>query len=58
MELPRPNFQLFYDKVVKNIASATEVVCKKSISNAAKEEKTISAEKEDKNEITVSGDGS
>ena len=56
MELPHPIFQSFYDQVVKNIDNATEDVFKNSISNAAKEEKTISAEKGDKNRITVSGD--
>lgn len=57
MEFPRPIFHSFYDEVVQNIASAADVVCKNSISNAAKAEKTISAETGENNGITVSGDG-
>lgn len=57
MELPRPIFHSFYDKVVRSISIATDAVCKKSILNAAKEEKAICTEKEETNGITVSGDG-
>lgn len=57
MELPRPIFQSFYDKIIKNIHIATEDVCKNSISNAAKEEKAVSIENKTINGISVSGDG-
>jgi len=50
-------FHSFYDKVVQNIASAADIVCKNSMSNAAKAEKTISAETGENSGITVSGDG-
>ncbi|CAB0029812.1 unnamed protein product [Trichogramma brassicae] len=71
MELPRPIFQSFYDKIVKKIAEGAEVVAKSSMSLAAKREKklTVSDVDFDENDletiqissdksITVSGDGS
>lgn len=54
MELPRSTFHSFYDKVVKKMSSAANLVCKNSMMRAAKEEKTVSIE----NGIVVSGDGS
>ena len=58
MELPRPIFQSCYDRVIKNICSATEVVSKNSMMKAVEEEKIISAENGEENGITISGDGS
>ena len=58
MELPRPIFQSFYDKVVHMISIATKAVRDKSMEAAAKEEKKISEENEQLQGITVSGDGS
>lgn len=57
MELPRTTFHSFYDKVVKRMNTATNLVCKNSMMRAAKEEKTISIENGE-NGIVVSGDGS
>jgi len=57
MELLRPIFHSFYDKIVKKISTVTDEVCKNSMMNAAKAEKAISMEKGE-NGITVSGDGS
>lgn len=45
MDLPRPIFQSFYDKVVKTISIASEAVCNKSMNNAADFEKKRSIEK-------------
>ncbi|XP_018338387.1 PREDICTED: uncharacterized protein LOC108746244 isoform X2 [Trachymyrmex septentrionalis] len=58
MELPRPVFQSTYDSIISHILSATEVVSMSSMSDAAQEEKRISAENGEQNGITVSGDGS
>ncbi|KYN18206.1 hypothetical protein ALC57_09489, partial [Trachymyrmex cornetzi] len=58
MELPRPVFQSVYDSIIDHICTATKIVSDNSMSNAAIEEKRISAEKREKNGITVSGDGS
>lgn len=61
MELPRPIFQSFYDSVINNIHSAVKIVCDLSLSKAAEEEKKLTRERENKEEITgltVSGDGS
>lgn len=58
MELPSPVVHSVYDSIIKHISNAAEVVCKKSLSRAANEEKRISAENGEKNGITISGDGS
>lgn len=58
MELPRPIFQSFYDKVVQRIAADAKEVCEQSMKNAAQEEKKKSDEKGNTSGITVSGDGS
>ncbi|XP_029177185.1 uncharacterized protein LOC114945237 [Nylanderia fulva] len=58
MDLPRPIFQSFYDRVVKRIAIGAEAVCQLSMKTAAQEEKKKSDEKENTDGITVSGDGS
>lgn len=57
MELPRTTFHSFYDKVVKRMNTATNLVCQNSMMRAAKGEKTISIENGE-NGIVVSGDGS
>ena len=57
MELPRTTFHSFYDKVVKKMNTATNLVCQNSMMRAAEEEKTISIENGE-NGIVVSGDGS
>lgn len=57
MELPRTTFHSFYDKVVKRMNTATNLVCQNSMMRAAEEEKTISIENRE-NGIVVSGDGS
>lgn len=57
MELPRTTFHSFYDKVVKRMNTATNLVCQNSMMRAAEEEKTISIENGE-NGIVVSGDGS
>lgn len=57
MELPRPAFHSFYDKIVKKMSSETNLVCKNSMMRAAEEEKTVSIENGE-NGIVVSGDGS
>lgn len=57
MDLPRPIFQSFYDKVVTTISIATEAVCKKSMNIAANIEKNRSIEKGQEHGISVSGDG-
>lgn len=58
MDLPRPIFLSFYDRVVKRIAIGAEAVCQLSMKTAAQEEKKKSDEKENTDGITVSGDGS
>lgn len=45
LDLPRPIFQSFYDKVVHTISIATKAVCEKSMKNAAEKEKKTSIEK-------------
>lgn len=57
IDLPRPIFQSFYDKVVHTISIATKAVCEKSMKNAAEKEKKTSIEKGQKHGITISGDG-
>jgi len=57
MDLPRPIFQSFYDKIVHTISTATQHVSEKSMKNAAQKEKALSIEKGQTNGITVSGDG-
>lgn len=59
MDLPRPIFQSFYDKIVQKITVGAEAVCQLSIKNAAREKKEKNDEKvANINGITVSGDGS
>lgn len=57
MDLPRPIFQSFYDKLVKNISVATATVREKCIKKAAVEKKKMNEEKGITDGITVSGDG-
>lgn len=58
MELPRPVFQSFYDKVIDLISIATSTVRNNSIKQAGEEEKQKSEENNESRGITVSGDGS
>lgn len=57
MELPRPIFQSFYDKLIRTISISTEAVCEKSMKTAAKKEKEKSIENGQTNGLTISGDG-
>lgn len=57
MDLPRPIFHSFYDKIVRVISIATEAVCHQNMEQAAQEEKAKSIENNEENGITVSGDG-
>lgn len=56
MELPRCTFHSFYDKIVKRMSTATNLVSYNSMVRTAEEEKTISSENGE-NGIIVSGDG-
>ena len=58
MELPRPIFQSFYDKLVDMIPIATATVRQVSMKKAAQKEKEKSEENSKFERITVSGDGS
>ncbi|XP_071568778.1 uncharacterized protein [Temnothorax nylanderi] len=58
MELPRPIFQSFYDKIVTNISLATAAVREQSMKKAAAEEQRRATEKGETSGLTVSGDGS
>ncbi|XP_039307368.1 uncharacterized protein LOC120358202 [Solenopsis invicta] len=58
MEMPRPIFQSFYDKIVDMISIATATVRDISMKKAAEEEKKMSEENGQLAGITVSGDGS
>lgn len=61
MDLPRPIFHSFYDRVVKMIKDAAKTVCDTVLAKAAQEEIQKTAEAFDTDEIpgiTVSGDGS
>lgn len=49
MDLPRPIFKSFYDKIIKNISVATEAVSKQSMTRAAAQEKTMSEEQGETN---------
>ncbi|XP_071579340.1 uncharacterized protein [Temnothorax nylanderi] len=57
MDLPRPIFHSFHDKVVHAISVVTEVVCQQSTKKATQEEKAKSIENNEENGITISGDG-
>ncbi|XP_071569569.1 uncharacterized protein [Temnothorax nylanderi] len=57
MDLPRPIFYSFYDKILNTISIGTKAVCTKSMKNAVEKEKTLSIEKGKTHGITVSGDG-
>lgn len=58
MELPRPIFHSFYDRIVSMISIATTTVRDASMKKAAEEEKRKSEENGQLDGITVSGDGS
>jgi len=58
MELPRPVFQSFYDKLVNMISIATSAVRDSSLKKAAQKEKKMTEEHGQSAGITVSGDGS
>ncbi|XP_046589419.1 uncharacterized protein LOC124293252 [Neodiprion lecontei] len=58
MDLPRPIFQSFYDRIVNSISIATQAVSAVSKKKAALEEKRISLENGMEDGIIVSGDGS
>lgn len=58
MDLPRPIFHSFYDKLVKTIAIATKAVRDASMKKAAQEEKEESQKNGQTDGVTVSGDGS
>lgn len=58
MELPRPVFQSFYDKLVDMISIATSAVRDSSLKKAAQKEKKMTEEHGQSAGITVSGDGS
>lgn len=58
MEMPRPIYHSFYDKLVESISIATSAVRNKSMKQAAAEEVSKSCEKGQTEGITVSGDGS
>lgn len=58
MELPRPIFQSFYDRVIEMILTASATVREVSMKKAADEEIRKSREKGKFEGITVSGDGS
>lgn len=58
MDLPKPVFQVTYDKIISNIAIATERVRTLCLKSAAEEEKVLSIEHNNSDGLTVSGDGS
>ena len=58
MCLPKPVFQVTYDKIVANIAIATESVRTLCLKEAAEKEKLISINQGENDGLTVSGDGS
>lgn len=57
MDLPRPIFHSYYDKLVRIIFTATETVCKTNMQKAAQEEKAKCTENRHTNGLIVSGDG-
>lgn len=57
MDLPKPVFHSFYDRIVQNIHTAGKSVCKLSMKNAVNSEEEINTEKGDSEGLTVSGDG-
>jgi len=58
MDLPRPIFQSFYDRVLRSLVVATSAVREISCKKAAVQEKNMSIEKGEIEGVTVSGDGS
>ena len=58
MDLPKPVFQVTYDKIVSNISIATETVRTLCLKNAAEKEKELSIKHNKSDGLTVSGDGS
>ncbi|KOC70147.1 hypothetical protein WH47_08408, partial [Habropoda laboriosa] len=53
MDLPKPNFHSFYDKVVNDIHIATKTICELFMKTSVEESKKL----EKAEELTVSGDG-
>lgn len=53
LDLPKPIFRSFYDKVVNDIHIATKTICEMSMKTAVEESKKL----EKAEEFTVSGDG-
>lgn len=58
MDLPRPIFHSFYDRIVNSISIATQAVSAVSKQKAARKEKRISLENGMENGIIVSSNGS
>ena len=59
MDLPRPIFQSFYDRVVSNICCAARFVCDASLIKSGQEEKLATAKETGECAgLTISGDGS
>lgn len=61
MDLPRPIFQSFYDRVMKQIHTAAKSICDISLKASAQEEKMKTAEAlnvQETTELTISRDGS
>ncbi|EFN70291.1 hypothetical protein EAG_00362, partial [Camponotus floridanus] len=56
MDLPKPVFQVTYDKIISNIAIATERVRTLCLKSAAEKEKVLSIEHNNSDGLTVSGD--
>lgn len=58
LDLPRPIFHSFYDKIIKTISIATLAVREKSMKEAAEDGKEKSLENNQTNGFIVSSDGS
>jgi len=61
MDLPRPIFHSYYDRIIQSIHTAVKAVCELSMAKAVREEIAATTEKLKTNEIdgiSVSGDGS
>lgn len=58
MNLPKPVFQVTYDKIVSNISIATECVRTLCLKSATEKEKLLSIKHNNIDGLTVSGDGS
>lgn len=57
MDMPKPVFHSFYDKIVQNIHTAAKSVCELSMKNAVNAEKEMNLQKGNPEGLTVSGDG-